>query len=120
MDFADLWVPNGDIGAWVAAGGAVVVFISFRRLLGVLYVDGRLDAEAFGIARGAGLLPALATAAALLLEVALLVLTSAPPVWLPWVTGATALAGGVWALERGRAAVRRRLGDGPRLPPESP
>lgn len=95
-----------DPGSWATAVGLGVFFLCFTRYVRALYRDGRPDPAAVGIARGAAILPAFLTVGALVGEFAAMRFLPGTEAWLSSGMGATALAGAIWAMERGIRAVR--------------
>lgn len=91
---------------WATPLGILLVGVSYYRMLRVVYVDGQLDEQARRIIRSASLIPVFSLVAALLLTLGAMWLFPGAVAALTWVTLVLVVAGGIWSLERGIAAVR--------------
>lgn len=93
-------------GPWATAIAVGVFLVFFLRYVRAITRDGRPDPVAVAAARGAAILPALLTVGVLIGELAVSLLVPGIAGWVAYGMGASALAGGIWAMERGVRAAR--------------
>ncbi len=91
---------------WATAIAVGVFLLCFLRYVRAITRGGRPDPGAVAAARGAAILPAFITVGVLIGELAVSLLVPGVEGWAAYGMGATALAGGIWAMERGVRAAR--------------